>query len=228
MKHCPNCGIDVNTDRITCPLCRNTLDTLDNPKMEVIYQPYPKFKEREKRRRLFFKILVFLSIVACILGIGINYLTFDKDNPSYWCLIVIGSVIVAWFFGRGMFISKGNFGKRLTLLNFSCLLLLLVIEFDFSSKSWVLNYMFPFLVIAELITLSLMSLISGKQFKRLTASLIMLSIISAIPYILVEIEILTISWPAATAVLTGIVVVLGMIVFGFRTTIEQLKKYFHI
>ena len=69
MKHCPNCGIDVNTDRITCPLCRSTLDTLDNPKMEVIYQPYPKFKEREKRRRLFFKILVFLSIVACILGL---------------------------------------------------------------------------------------------------------------------------------------------------------------
>ena len=66
MKYCPSCHIDVNTDRITCPLCRTNLETKVENSNNVIYQPYPKFKEREKRRHLFFKILIFLSIFVSI------------------------------------------------------------------------------------------------------------------------------------------------------------------
>lgn len=228
MKYCPSCHIDVNTDRITCPLCRTNLETKVENSNNVIYQPYPKFKEREKRRHLFFKILIFLSIFASIVAASINYITFDVNEPSYWSLIVFGSIIVAWFFGRGMFVSKGNFGRRLTLLNFSCFILLMVIEFDFSKQSWVLNYILPFLTIGELMCLSLMSLISSKQYRHLMAYLFLLAVISIIPSILYEWNLIIVNWPAVTCCLTGLAVFLGMIIFGFRITIDQMKKYFHI
>lgn len=228
MKYCPNCKVDVNTERITCPLCRTNLENKEKARTDVIYQPYPKFKEREKRRHLFFKVLIFFSIIGMIIAGVINYLTFDNDNPSYWSLIVIVGIMVSWFFGRGMFVSKGNFGRRLSLLNLSCFILLLVIEFDFSNRSWVLNYILPFLIIAELACLSLMSLISSKQYRRLIAYIFMLVLLSFIPPIFLRFDIVTISWPAISCGLFGLIVFLGMIVFGFRITIDQLKRYFHI
>lgn len=228
MKHCPNCGVDFNTERITCPLCRVNLNEQENIKEDVVYQPYPKFKEREKRRRLFLKILIFISVIVGIIVSVINYLTFDKENPHYWSLIVIVGIMVCWFFGRGMFVSKGNFGRRLSWLNLSCFVLLLVIEFDFSNQSWVLNYLLPIQIIAELACLSMMSLISSKQYRRLLAYIVMLIFTSFIPIVLLKFEIVSESWPAVSSGLFGIIVFLGMMIFGFKTTIDQLKKYFHI
>lgn len=228
MKYCPNCKVDIYTERITCPLCRTNLEDKEVKKNDIIYQPYPKFKEREKRRHLFFKILVFLSIIGMIIVGVINYLTFDNNNPSYWSLIVIVGIMVLWFFGRGMFVSKGNFGRRLSLLNLSCLILLLVIEFDFSNQSWVLNYILPFLIMSEISCLSLMSLISSKQYRKLIACLFMLVLVSFIPLIFLKFGIVKINWPSISCCLLGIIVFLGMIIFGFRITLEQLKKYFHV
>lgn len=228
MKHCPNCKVDINTECITCPLCRTNLETKVTHNLKVVYQPYPKFKEREKRRHLFFKILIFLSIIVGIVASVINYLIFDQDNPRYWALIVIVGIIVSWFFGRGMFVSKGNFGRRLSLLNLSCLVLLLVIEFDFSNKSWTLNYLLPFLIMAELGCLSLMSLISSRQYKKMMVYIFTLIVLSFVPAVLLRFDLVETNWPAIACGMLGLTVFLGIIVFGFKLTVEQLKKYFHI
>ncbi len=227
MKKCPKCLVNVNTNRVTCPLCRTTLNDTSEV-FPTIYQPYPKFKQRVKRRHIALKILLFLSISAVIISGVINYLTLEEENPIYWSLIVLIGTIVIWCFGRGIIVSKGNFGRRLSLLNISIILLLMAIEFDLSSKSWTLNYLVPFLLIAEDLTLAIMSMISVRKYREVMPYLFGTIIISIVPVLLCHWQIIEVSWPSISCLLCAISVVLGIIIFGFKTTINQIKKYFHI
>ena len=55
MKKCPTCNIYFDTDRKSCPFCRNVLEEISESK----FQDYPAYKESKNKKRLVEKIFIF-------------------------------------------------------------------------------------------------------------------------------------------------------------------------
>ena len=60
MKKCKHCNMNVNTERLTCPLCFNSLIVMENNDDFKLYPHRPKPKTV---KNMFYKIVNFISVV---------------------------------------------------------------------------------------------------------------------------------------------------------------------
>lgn len=227
MKKCPKCDIQFDTNRYTCPFCKVNLIETEEKKLEIIHQEYPSFKKEEKKQSFVLRLFIFLTIMAVVISAILSYFLNDQEEGFYAFLIVIASLLVGWLFIKGVILSKMNFPIRIIAFAFSLIFLLMIIEYDLSNDSWVLNYMISFILVAALITIVFAIFIKLKRFQNYISLLIGLCILNCIPIILYKLGFIITLWPALVACFSGLAVVLGMLVFGFKETFLELQKRFH-
>ena len=88
MKKCKVCNLDYNTERYTCPFCKNLLEeTNEKSKVETIHQEYPKFKDKIYKKSVIHKIFTFLSIITIIIVVVTNLYEYNKGIKSLWSII---------------------------------------------------------------------------------------------------------------------------------------------
>lgn len=231
MKKCPKCNTYFDTKRFTCPLCKYNLEECndkDVKPVDIVSQPYPKYNDNEDKKKSFVsRLFVFLSIIIA-LSVGLfNYLFNKHDTGLFIFLIVIASMLVAWTFIKGIIISKANFPFR--VLSFgTCLFgLLLIINYDLSPNSWALNYMLSFILLAVLITIVFAIFFKLKRFKNYISLLFGVALLNCVPMLLFKLGVISVSWPASASLITGISVFLGIFLFGWKSTLIEIKKRFH-
>lgn len=228
MKKCPKCDISFDTNRYTCPFCKVNLIESDENIIDVVHQEYPSFKKEEKKKSFVLRLFIFLTIMAVILSALLSYFLNDGEEGFYAFLIVIASLLVGWLFIKGVILSKLNFPIRIIAFAISLIFLLMIIEYDLSNDSWVLNYLLSFILVAALITIVFAIFIKVRRFQNYISLLIGLCALNCIPIILYKLELIITLWPALVACSCGLAVVLGMLVFGFKETMLELKKRLHI
>ena len=69
MKYCRECNIDIDTNRVTCPFCRDILDEKNNDKTKM--EKYESYKETPYKNHMVRKIFIFkIKPVKCFLFSG--------------------------------------------------------------------------------------------------------------------------------------------------------------
>ena len=223
MKRCNKCNIDFNTDRKSCPFCRSILEEVT----ESNHQPYPKYQEVSKKKRIVEKIFIFLSLIAVIVSIVSNYYDYVAGHTYLWSVIVLIGVIFLWVFIRGIIISNRYFAQRflfvILLLELMCISIELI-DIKYLHLDWSLTYMLPFLSIAYLFTLSLYAMISPRRFAEFFIYMILISLASIAEILLVVFNKVSVDWPILASSLFGLFVLVGMFLFPAKTSKEELKK----
>ena len=166
MKKCPKCDISFDTNRYTCPFCKVNLIESDENIIDVVHQEYPSFKKEEKKKSFVLRLFIFLTIMAVILSALLSYFLNDGEEGFYAFLIVIASLLVGWLFIKGVILSKLNFPIRIIAFAISLIFLLMIIEYDLSNDSWVLNYLLSFILVAALITIVFAIFIKVRRFQN--------------------------------------------------------------
>lgn len=223
MKRCNKCNIDFNTDRKSCPFCRSILEEVT----ESNHQPYPKYQEVSKKKRIVEKIFIFLSLIAVIVSIVSNYYDYVAGHTYLWSLIVLIGVIFLWVFIRGIIISNRYFAQRFLFVILLLELMFISIELidiKYLHLDWSLTYMLPFLSIAYLFTLSLYAMISPRRFADFFIYMILISLASIAEILLVVFNKVSVDWPILASSLFGLFVLVGMFLFPTKTSKEELKK----
>lgn len=223
MKRCNKCHIDFNTDRKSCPFCRSVLEEVT----ESNHQPYPKYQEVSKKKRIVEKIFIFLSLIAVIVSIVSNYYDYVAGHTYLWSLIVLIGVIFLWVFIRGIIISNRYFAQRFLFVILLLELMFISIELidiKYLHLDWSLTYMLPFLSIAYLFTLSLYAMISPRRFADFFIYMILISLASIAEILLVVFNKVSVDWPILASSLFGLFVLVGMFLFPTKTSKEELKK----
>lgn len=223
MKRCNKCNIDFNTDRKSCPFCRSILEEVT----ESNHQPYPKYQEVSKKKRIVEKIFIFLSLIAVIVSIVSNYYDYVAGHTYLWSLIVLIGVIFLWVFIRGIIISNRYFAQRFLFVILLLELMFISIELidiKYLHLDWSLTYMLPFLSIAYLFTLSLYAMISPRRFADFFIYMILISLASIAEILLVVFNKVSVDWPSLASSLFGLFVLVGMFLFPTKTSKEELKK----
>lgn len=227
MKKCLKCDINFETDRFTCPFCKSNLIESDDKQVEIVYQSYPKFKKEEKKTSFVLKLFIFLSVLTVILSAIISFSLNESIEGFYPILIVIASLLVCWAFIKGVILSRLNFPLRIISFSICLIGLLMIIEYDLSNDSWVLNYMIPFILSASMLTILMALFIKMRRFQNYISLMIGLCVLNVIPTVLFRLGFTIISWPAIVSLSIAVSVILGMLIFGFKDTLLELKKRFH-
>ena len=231
MKKCKKCNIVYNTNRYTCPFCKDLLEETNENKISTIHQEYPKYEEKIRTINLTQRILSFISIIAIITVIVANYYEYKKGINSLWSIIIFMGIITLWSFIKGLILSKKNPAKRIFNFGFNLSLLILSIEyFSITNKgnysNWSINYVIPFILISTLTAINLLTLIDRKNFSNYAGYVFWTSILLITYRLLQFLNITNSLWTSLLCLLYGITTIIALFFFANKATKEEIKKRF--
>ncbi len=225
MKRCPTCNIHFDTDRKSCPFCRDILEKVSESK----FQDYPKYNETKTKKRMVEKIFIFLSIIAVIVCAISNYYDYIAGHKSLWSLIVLIGIVLLWVFIRGIIISNRYFAERFLFVVLLLQLMLMSIEviniMNFK-LNWSITYMMPILTVAYLSTLILYAMIKPEKYAEFLIYMIAISLFAITQILFLVFGKVTTDWPIVAASAFGLFVLIGIFLFPTKTTKDELKKRF--
>lgn len=224
MKKCPKCSVDVLNNRLTCPLCHTVLD-IDGK--SVVYQEYPRYIAPVEKSNLSKRIVLFLGIIIIMISIVINYLTFDKNNPSYWSSIVVAGIMLALSILLISILSNLSIFIKILAPAIFTELLFLVIEINLQ-KYWSIYYFVPFLTIGLLITIFILHLSLKNRGKELVVNLLFCDCIAIVVSIILLIRKIKVQWTYFTLLTFSLIMLLIIFFFLGKSLKEELAKKMHI
>ncbi len=225
MKKCPQCQVEVNTERKTCPLCFALLQPGEGETPQLT--PYPKYRSRAVRYNVFFRILTFLSIITAFVSIVVNVLTY-RDHGKLWSLVVLAGLFYLWVLFRSTIRGYGNVPRRLVIQMLTLSALLYVIDRFSGNSGWALSYVIPFLSMASILAIIILLVSNTVKFGDYLSALLAASVFGFIPFILWLFDIVTTLWPSLSAASLSFSTIIGMFIFAGDHIKEELKKRFHI
>lgn len=228
MKYCNKCQVNVNTNQAYCPLCHQKL-TGEN---EFDYEFYPPSISKTRQvLPLTKKILAFITITSILSLSIINFAVYEQ-TPYLWCLIPVGAILYFWSIVRYGILSKQNIAYRLALLTALLIIILNLIDVNFTTidqaKGWALNYVTPLALFACNLAISFIIWIKRINYREYLIYLITIVVFSIVPVILYLLSIIEILWPSIVAFSFAIFILLFIIFFFPKSIKEEIKKRLHL
>lgn len=224
MKICPKCHVKVLNNRITCPLCHTVLEVASD---DTKCQEYPKYQPPVEKYNMAKRMIMFWGVIAIIISIVINYLTFDKNNPDYWSSIVTVGTILALVITLITILSKLSITIKVLTPMILLELLILTIEIN-TKKYWSFYYLLPFLIIAFLIIIFILHLSLKIKGKELVVNLLFFDLVSLVFSFIALLKKVKVSWTYVTLFTFSIIMLLVIFFFLGKSLKEELAKKMHI
>lgn len=226
MKWCEHCKVHVDTERKICPLCFNLL-TIETE--EEHFSSYPKRKTSEKKTSFWYRLLIFISIVAILASVIVNLAT-HKDGHTWWSLYVVVGVLYLFSLARGTLYARINVSKKLLFQEIVVSLLLIAIDVLSGNKGWALAIVVPAVCVATNTAFISIVLTNRKNLGDSFIAVFLSIILGCVPFLLQLFGV--IKWKVLWAPLSSCgysgVILLGFLIFGWQEITEELKKRLHI
>lgn len=225
MKRCLKCGVDINTNRKTCPLCYEKLIELEKDELE--YTPYPEYKQPKKKTNFFLKSSVFLAISAIIITALINLVTYSPAG-GWWSIYVLIAMLYFLVLVKSSILSYSNTAKKIVIQMVAISVFVVVIDFYTHSTGWSYVYGVPFLSLISSLTIGIILLTKTIRYSDYIIYLMSSLLVGFIPFILWSFQLVKVLWPSLAAACFSLIIFLAMLTLADRETKDEFKKRFHI
>lgn len=227
MKRCKHCKMNVNSERVTCPLCYNSLIEDNETKME--FKLYPHRPNTKQKLNLFYKVVVFICILTTLITALINALTYD-DVTGWWCLYAILSCAYVYYLIRGTILTHTNVIRRIWRQLLTVSLVLFAFDILSSEVRWSLGIVIPMLCGATNIAIMITNLANHKHFRSGFVSVLLALLLGVIPLIvyIFKVDMVVYLWGPIVSASISLGIFLGMIIFASKPMKEEFNKRLHV
>ena len=223
--HCKYCNVDIETGTKICPICHEKLDDID----ESLPKAYPDKVKRKHQHKHFTlqNIYILVSLIVFLMAVTINYLT---DSSILWCYIVGGVLVYGLVLIDNTVLSQYSIGAKVFVQTLSILLLIFLVQWitHTMSSMWAYNYAMPIVHMVSSVVFAILVASFFKKDRNNLVSVIVFSILGAIPIILELSGVLTVLWPSLADVIVSIIIILTVVVFGHKEIKNEFRRKFHI
>jgi rRNA maturation protein Nop10 len=235
MKKCPNCGLEVLNERVTCPFCRQTLEEFTPSSFQPLHAPYPKYWEEIKKKNYHVRVLLLISFFIGAIALIFNLMTWNFF-PHLWCLLVMEAEVDAWLIIWGLIINKINFFRNLVATVFVLIGLSYTVQFFFPyslATDYTLFIVAPSLIGCAIIFIGIWSCYFRKYYQNSVIYLLLLISVGlayAIVFLCIR-QYMPSDWYSLAPYILGILslsVLLAMFFLAPKQTISQIKRLFII
>lgn len=220
MKKCNFCNVKIIDETDHCPLCGSVLEGNDPGENR-----FPDVLKKEKAISFVFRLILFISIVAIVACVAINYIT---GQSTKWSFIVATSFLYALII-LYMFVRE-NAGYRVRVFSICAagLLHVMVIDYILGAKRWSVNYVFPSLIIFLVIAVIILMIVNHRNWQSYILILFLLVLISSISLVLYKLNIVTNPHMSLIAFCFSLTVTIGTLILGGPRVKNELYRRFHI
>ncbi len=231
MYKCDNCNITIYDNVDVCPLCHQVIDEISKEEEAEVVKvfgassPYPDVKRIVQRTELAMKLIVFLSILAEVILIGINYF---KTPKIMWSLIS-GIAFVYLLLSLKYWISHDSgFAIKLGIQITLTMIILAVLDHFTGSKGWSFEWAIPGIILfGDAMALFLMML-NRQRWYSYTMFLLYMELLSVAVMVLHFFNKITNIVMPITCIALSSLFMLATIIFGDRAFYREFKRRFRV
>lgn len=219
MKHCDKCSVAVRGNETFCPLCQNRLSGTDHEKI------YPEVPTIYKQHTLFFKMLIFFTVVAGVSSVAVN-LVFP--HHGYWFGFVLLGILCFWISIAYVVRIKENIAKDITVWVVIISLLFVVWDWLTGWQGWSLNFAFPITCSSAMVLLAVIANVLNLQGEDYIIYLMVDILFGVVPYIFFLNGLITIFIPSFICIALSIISICALILLEGRNILHEIQKILHL
>ena len=212
MKYCSKCQMKVQNQLNNCPLCGQSLESVEFE----IERDYPE-QFAKKRRFSIRKFIIFLAMVI----ISFSFISgIFQDFQWNWVLIITAStlyVTISAILGSRV---KRNIGPNILTQVIGISALSIIIDYFLGYSGWSLDIIFPLDLMAGTTIITVMILLNPKRFTDLVIYQLMFGLMGIVILAMIYFQVIIFRQIA-------IITCVGLFFFADRQMIHELKKKFH-
>ena len=220
MKHCDKCNVNVKGNRTTCPLCQAVLSGETEGK-----EIFPVIPTIYTEHSLFFKILVFLSILAAVTSATINVILPQK---GWWSLFVIAGIVCMWLIIFAAAKRRKNIIKNIFFQVVFISVLAILWDVLSGWNRWSVEFVIPILCVSATIAISIIAKVMNLYFEDYIVYVMLNALFSIISIILLLSGVIHIILPSLVCIAANIVSMSALMIFEGGSLIGELKRRLHL
>ncbi|MGE4319993.1 MAG: DUF6320 domain-containing protein [Acholeplasmataceae bacterium] len=220
MKYCKTCKISYDAPLDHCLFCHGDLENHDQ------HEPSFKYATLEKRKKpsIWIRFLVLLNLGSLFIGLGLDYF---NGLPLTWSL-TLGAANVFAIVMLLLFNSKTAWNIKVSKLLITTIIGLFLIGLSIQDYHWALDYVFPFIVMLQLLVLSSMILFNHKRWLDFSPNIIFMSVLGLFPGLFLLLNLVDVAWPSVACLSYSFVTLLGILLLPSKESREEFKSRFHV
>ena len=219
MKYCSKCQMKVQNQLNNCPLCGQSLESVEFE----IERDYPE-QFAKKRRFSIRKFIIFLAMVI----ISFSFISgIFQDFQWNWVLIITAStlyVTISAILGSRV---KRNIGPNILTQVIGISALSIIIDYFLGYSGWSLDIIFPLDLMAGTTIITVMILLNPKRFTDLVIYQLMFGLMGIVILAMIYFQLILFRQIAIIGSYYTIITCVGLFFFADRQMIHELKKKFH-
>ncbi|MDO9546121.1 MAG: DUF6320 domain-containing protein [Pelolinea sp.] len=235
MSYCVNCGVKLNHNVSSCPLCGVEIINPADPIDQTAEKIFPQSRDVHKDsfdKSLWIKMVTTVLGLPMLLSITINTIF---GNGLNWSLYVTGTLGIIWVWLVSPFLFKRSFMARSVVIDAVFLLgFLYLIEYLSHSQGWFFSLAFPIIGTFTILLLIIVILIKRKILKELhiVASIFLgIGIFCVILNGIINfhaLRMLKLDWSLLVLIPFTAFALIAALLQQRRWIVEELKHWFHV
>lgn len=219
MKYCSKCQMKVQNQLNNCPLCGQSLESVEFE----IERDYPE-QFAKKRRFSIRKFIIFLAMVI----ISFSFISgIFQDFQWNWVFIITAAtlyVTISAILGSRV---KRNIGPNILTQVIGISALSIIIDYFLGYSGWSLEIIFPLGLMAGTTIITVMILLNSKRFTDLVIYQLMFGLMGIVILAMIYFQVILFRQIAIIGSYYTIITCVGLFFFADRQMIHELKKKFH-
>ena len=219
MKYCSKCQMKVQNQLNNCPLCGQSLESVEFE----IERDYPE-QFAKKRRFSIRKSIIFLAMVI----ISFSFISgIFQDFQWNWVFIITAATLyltISAILGSRV---KRNIGPNILTQVIGISALSIIIDYFLGYSGWSLEIIFPLGLMAGTTIITVMILLNSKRFTDLVIYQLMFGLMGIVILAMIYFQVIIFRQIAIIGSYYTIITCVGLFFFADRQMIHELKKKFH-
>lgn len=219
MKYCSKCQMKVQNQLNNCPLCGQSLESVEFE----IERDYPE-QFAKKRRFSIRKFIIFLAMVI----ISFSFISgIFQDFQWNWVFIITAATLyltISAILGSRV---KRNIGPNILTQVIGISALSIIIDYFLGYSGWSLEIIFPLGLMAGTTIITVMILLNSKRFTDLVIYQLMFGLMGIVILAMIYFQVILFRQIAIIGSYYTIITCVGLFFFADRQMIHELKKKFH-
>lgn len=221
MIRCNKCAVTLKNPRDVCPLCQNVVVGEVTGERES----YPEIPTVYSQFRIFFRVMIFVSILCGVAAVAFNLLL---PGTGWWSIILLSALGYMWSTLITAVKRKYSIAKKLLYQVLGLSVLLIAIDRADGAATWSINYVIPALHASAMLATTILAYVQRFRFGEYLLHILVTGVLGLIPLLLVLVGWVDVLWPSLSCTLISIAALAFVSVFESRAASEELQRRFHL
>jgi len=221
MKYCKHCKVYIRGKHDRCILCENILEKEVKIENEDVYPEIPPFYESH----LAIKIMIFITIVALVVSVGINIIFKSDIN---WLILFMLGVVSIWV-GLIIIVQKRYHIPKKILWQV-IIISIFAIFWDYATGwiGWSLDYVIPIACVSAMIIMYVTAKIMKLSVRDYITYVLLDGIFGIIPVVFIIFDLVNILYPSIISIGFSIISISAIFIFQGKEIKSEMNKRMHI